>query len=557
MHILRNSDSVRGVIRRRLVAGGPCRCERNGSGRYGVFAVNAHRSRVAAALTGATFAFGIAFTQPASAGQLAGVRLDVAGGRNTRIILAFNNGVPQYKIFGNETTDVALILQGTTRGVTAPTTVIGREPLKSISVDNFGDNLNVTFHEAAPANISVAPGPGQTLIVTVAASGGQPTPAPVLTPPPAFPGASPTPPGIESTEVVRLKYADVSEVVGLLVAGQQIPSNDSFTPQEQQFGSSGLAGGSPGGFNGGTIGGLNQQPQQAFAQVQNFGQSGTSLGQQINENIGVDRRLNAIILTGSPDAIAKLKEKIALIDVPLSSVELETQIVELDDSAAKAIGIDFTNAGGPVAQATYQIKNLTTGQGTANLQAAVYAQITKGLGRTIARPRITALDGTSAQIITGTQIPIVTSIAVSGVSAVSSQVQYINVGVSLQIQPRISPDGFVTSHIFSQVSSETGVSQNYPILSQREATTSATVKDGDSFVIGGLLQQNDLSNVQKVPGLGDIPIIGGFFRYRNDSTQNTNLYIIVTPHILHNGLNPPPVKPLPSPMAPLPPINNH
>jgi type II secretory pathway component GspD/PulD (secretin) len=71
-------------------------------------------------------------------------------------------------------------------------------------------------------------------------------------------------------------------------------------------------------------------------------------------------------------------------------------------------------------------------------------------------------------------------------------------------------------------------------------------------VIGGLLQQSDLSNVQKLPFLGDIPLLGNLFRYRNDSAQNTNLYIIVTPHILRNGVNPPAVKPLPSPMPPIP-----
>jgi general secretion pathway protein D len=491
--------------------------------------------------------------RPAEAGTLSTIRLDAASGRNVRAILAFTDGVPNYRIFGNDTTDVSLILQSSTRAVSAPTTVIGRDPLRSISVDNFGDNLNVTFHEASPAHITVNPGAGQTLFVTIAASTAQNVQAaPVLTPPPVQTPPPVPPSGDETSEVVRLKYADVSEVIGLLVAGQQIPSNDSFTPQEQQFGSSGLTGGSAGGFAGGTIGGISAQPAQSLSQVQNFGQPGSALGQQINDNLGVDRRLNAIIITGTPEMIARYKAKIDLIDVPLSSVELETQIVELDDSAAKDIGIDFTNAGGPVATTTYAIKNLTTGQGAVNLQAAVYAQIIKGLGRSIARPRITALDGTSAQIITGTQIPIVTSIAVSGVSAVSSQVQYINVGVSLQIQPRISPDGFVTSHIFSQVSSQTGTVQGYPELSQREATTSATVRDGDSFVIGGLLQQNEISNVGKVPGFGDLPLVGGLFHIRHDSTQNTNLYIIVTPHILKNGLNPPPVKPLPSPLAPLP-----
>jgi general secretion pathway protein D len=496
-------------------------------------------ARLGAALAGALVASHVAFASPsAEAGTLIGIRLEGRSGNATRVGLAFTNGMPAYTVLGNGSTDVAIVLPGTVRGLTPPL-AIGPAPLKSISVDSLGDGLKITFHETVQATIAVAPGPGQTLLVTLVAGSTANGPAPAHLA--LQPSATPVPPmyAAGSTEIVRLKYADVSEVVGLLVAGQQIASNDSFTPQEQQFGSSGLPGGSAGGFLGASIGGIGAPAAQTLVQGQSSGQAGSALGQQITENIGVDRRLNAIVLTGSPEMIARYKATIDMLDVPLSSVELEVQIVELDDSAAKDIGIDFTNAGGPIASATYTMKSLTTGQGTVNLQTAVYAQIQKGLGRTIARPRITALDGTTAQIITGTQIPIVTSIAVSGVSAVSSQVQYINVGVSLQIQPRISPDGFVTSHIFSQVSSQTGTVQNYPELSQREASTSATVRDGDSFVIGGLLQQNEISSVAKVPGLGDLPVIGGLFHVRHDSAQNTNLYIIVTPHILKNGVNPP------------------
>ncbi len=500
--------------------------------------------------------------KPAEAATLNGIRIDASTGRNPRVILAFANGLPNFKIFGNGTTDVTLLLQSSTRGVNAPTTVIGRDPLKSISVDALGESLQVTFHESAPANATVGPGPGQTLLVTISSSGGelnalaapQATPVPVPTPPVAAPGT-------EITEVVPLKYADVSEVVGLLVSGQQIPSNDSFTPQEQQFGSAGISSGT-GVANGfGQAGGLNGNvATQGITQVQNFGGGGgTALGQQINDNIGVDRRLNAIILTGTSDVIARYKAKIAKIDIPLASVELETQIVELTDTAAKDIGIDFGN---PIVNgATYTIKSLTTGQAALGLQAAVYAQILKGEGRTIARPRITALDGTSASIVTGNQIPIISTVTLAGVNGTTSQVQYISVGVSLQIQPRINSDGFVTSHIFSQVSSVTGSvvsnGQSNPTLSQREASTSATVRDGDSFVIGGLLQQNDLSNVSKLPILGDVPIVGGLFHVRHDSSTNTNLYIIVTPHILINGVNPPPARPLPSPMAPLPPLRKN
>jgi len=478
-----------------------------------------------------------AAARPADAGTLISIKLGTVGTQSVRAVMTFANGMPSYAVLGNDTSDVSVILQGTLRGGDgSPTPSTGL--LKSITAAPLGTNLNVTFHTAGPAEVSLAPGTGQTLLVTVRAIGNTTAAPPqgiVSSPPPA----TFSPRAEDTTVIVQLKYADVSEVVGLLAGGQQIASNDMFTPQEQQFGSSGLPGGTTGGFLGASLGGVNTQPAQLTPQPQNPALTGSSLGQQINEHIGVDRRLNAIILTGSPAQIARYKAAIAIIDVPLSSVELEVQIVELDDNAAKDIGIDFTNAGGALAAATYGIKSLTTGQGAIALQAAVYAQIQEGHGRTIARPRITALDGTTAQIITGTQIPIVTSIAVSGVSAVSSQVQYINVGVSLQIQPRISSDGFVTSHIFSQVSSQTGTVQSYPELSQREASTTATVRDGDSFVIGGLLQQNEISSLAKVPGLGSLPLIGGFFRVRHDSSQHTNLYIVVTPHVLKNGSNPP------------------
>ena len=89
----------------------------------------------------------------------------------------------------------------------------------------------------------------------------------------------------------------------------------------------------------------------------------------------------------------------------------------------------------------------------------------------------------------------------------------------------------------------TGYSQGYPTLSQRQATTSATVKDGDAFVIGGLLQNTELDSLTKVQFLGDIPLIGGLFRVRHATSQSTNLYIIVVPHVLTTGNPVPPNVP--------------
>jgi general secretion pathway protein D len=86
--------------------------------------------------------------------------------------------------------------------------------------------------------------------------------------------------------------------------------------------------------------------------------------------------------------------------------------------------------------------------------------------------------------------------------------------------------------VFAEVSSVTGVSQGYPTISQREASTSATVHDGDSFVIGGLTQESELSRHNRIPGLGDIPLLGELFKAENGNSSKTDLYIVVTPHVV-------------------------
>ncbi|HEY3811737.1 MAG TPA: secretin N-terminal domain-containing protein [Caulobacteraceae bacterium] len=329
-------------------------------------------------------------------------------------------------------------------------------------------------------------------------------------------------PGQDGFEVVSLKYADVSEIVGLLTDGQSVKPNDSFTPHEPAFGSAGM-------------GGAYQAPQPVTPETA----TDQPFAQSVDEAIGIDRRLNAIILRGSPERIARLKAKIAKLDVPVTSVVLETTFVELTESGAKNLGLDFNNANNQIAVASYQSGQYNTAQvgsskglASVSLQGAIYAQVQKGNGRIISRPRISAQSGGTAKIITGDALPILTSIALSGVNAVSQQVQYVNVGVTLQIAPRISDDGFVTSHVFCEVSSVTGTSQGYPTISQREASTSATVKDGEAFVIGGLTEENQLSTNSKLPIAGDVPIAGGLFHVNKSTLSKTQLYIVVTPHIV-------------------------
>ncbi|HEX4637011.1 MAG TPA: type II and III secretion system protein [Rhizomicrobium sp.] len=251
--------------------------------------------------------------------------------------------------------------------------------------------------------------------------------------------------------------------------------------------------------------------------------------------------------------------------MPVNSVVFETVFVELTETGARNVGLDFNNGNNQIATVAYSYASgsypsvantARTGGVVANLQLAIYAQITKGNGRIISKPRIAAQSGSTAKIITGDALPILTSIALSGVNAVQQQVQYVNVGVTLQIAPRVGDDGFVTSHVFAEVSSVTGVSQGYPTISQREASTSATVHDGDSFVIGGLTQESELSRHNKIPGLGDIPLLGELFKAENGNSSKTDLYIVVTPHVvkgsdgsaamLQKSMGTPELNPVPS-----------
>jgi general secretion pathway protein D len=334
----------------------------------------------------------------------------------------------------------------------------------------------------------------------------------------------------QGAELIKLKYADVSEVVGLLTEGITVRPNNIFIRREPGFGSPGKGGGGGGGDRKPED---NEQP----------------LGESVDRSLAIDRRLNAIWVKGTAAHIARVKRQIEIIDVPVDSVILETQFIELSENGARNLGIDLANSVNQsgVATARYgEFVPLGLDPGNIlksfSLQAALYAQIQKGEGRILSKPRISAQSGSTAKIITGDALPILTSITLSGVNGVSQQVEYVNVGVTLQIAPRVSPDGYVTSQIYAVVSSVTGYSQGYPTISQREAETSASVRDGDSFVLGGLIQENAIQSKSKVPFLGDIPLLGRAFSYEKTSRGKTELYIIITPRIVRHhqsGTHPP------------------
>jgi general secretion pathway protein D len=321
------------------------------------------------------------------------------------------------------------------------------------------------------------------------------------------------------------------------VQGANVPSNDTFQPQTANIGSTAM--GSGGGFGGVQA----SAPTQSFPSNPSGNEQG--LAQRVSDNVAVDRRLNAIILTGSAGLVEQLRAFIATIDIPVDSVLLDTEILELNENAAKNVGIDFAPGGNQLvasgsltipSNSTSNIGGVATTPSTVTLAAQLYAEIDKGNGRILSRPRILAESGQQASILTGDAIPIITSVVVTGSSALTSQqVNYVNVGVDLQIAPRVSSDGFVTTHIYCEVSSVEGYVQGIPEISQRTASTITTVKDGQPFVIGGLLQTTELRSLAKLPFIGDLPLIGSLFQHIDNSYQKTDLYVVVIPHIIRTA----------------------
>jgi general secretion pathway protein D len=464
-------------------------------------------------------------------------------------LVRFSPAEPQTAALNNNPTRPELLMRSTLRAPRVQQRGTYRGLVRSAVFEVTDSGLLWRFDTAAPAQVSVEPAGDRSMQVVVQrlsgdeAIGARPIGSAGETVAPASELPAYVEPGVEgdSYELVPLKYADVSEIIGLLVEGETIQPNNVFIRREPGFGSIATSSGQYNTNN-------NQQPQ---GPQQPLGQSFPGRG------LAIDRRLNAIWITGTPERIARIKAQIAAIDIPVDSVILETQFVELTEQGVRNLGLDLANRDGQIAVGSISLGgNTPFGNDPLEpfksgiIQAAIYAQVQKGEGRIVSRPRISAQSGSTAKIITGDALPILTSITLSGVNGVSQQVQYVNVGVTLQIAPRVSPDGFVTSQIYGVVSSVTGFSQGYPTISQREAETSASVRDGETFVIGGLTQENNLKTKGRLPILGDIPVLGSVFRNERSTRARTELYIVITPRIVRHRRNEAPLTPAPSPAVP-------
>jgi general secretion pathway protein D len=446
------------------------------------------------------------------------------GQTQTTVVFRFLPATPFYRINPESGTTVSIIFSNTTVSQHIANHIAGAGSVGGIDVTQ-GSLGVVTARLTLPslALLNVVRSPNELRVVVPAAPG-------------SSSGLTPGNTSIQSTgayrvSVIPIHYARLDEIAQTLaVAGSNSPAVD-----EQALPSQSILGQSSNGIQ--SAGSYSAPSTISTAPQGSLDPSPVAI--RINEHVMIDKRLYAVIVSGTDQDVASITALVKAIDVPdvpAKSVILETEIVDLTDTGAKNLGIDFTNNGALVA-ATLQTGNLTgSNQPQLTIQAQLNAQISNGNGKLIAKPRIQTVDGSPASILTGDALPILTTITYPGSPpTVQQQLQYVNVGVHLQVQPFVSSDNYVTSKIVCEVSSVTGyITGNIPQLSQRQAIATARVRDGQPYVIGGLVQTNEINSLARLPLLGSLPLIGWLFRTENDSSQRENLYIVVTPHIVRS-----------------------
>ncbi len=262
-------------------------------------------------------------------------------------------------------------------------------------------------------------------------------------------------------------------------------------------------------------------------------------------------------------------------------IQLQVRIAEIDRSKLDAFGINFFSLGQNSGAITteqfsppsYQTQNGTNTSVISDFLNLFYFNFDHGLGATIkdlqtkgileilAEPNLTTIHGKPARFLAGGEFPypIVQPGGAGSVPTVT--VQFRPYGVKLEFTPFVNSDGTIRLKVAPEVSALDYTNQvviaGYvlPALSTRRAETEVELKDGQSFGISGILDHRTTDSLSKIPGIGDIPVLGQLFRSKNLNRSTTELVVIVTPKIV-DTLSDAKLPPTTAPAMPIPPLQN-
>lgn len=284
------------------------------------------------------------------------------------------------------------------------------------------------------------------------------------------------------------------------------------------------------------------------------------------KDIFVDDRLNMMTMRDTPEVIRIAEKLVAANDLADPEVMLDIQVFEVNRSRLQELGIDYPNrigvnslipittvtaATGVVASSTVNSASQLTLEGLLNLNKsrfdvspnpAMNFRKTTGDVNVLSNPRIRVRNNEKAKILVGDKVPVITTTSTANVG-ISESVQYVDVGLTLNVEPRITPDNYVNIKVALEVSSlgEKTVTRNGATvytIGTRNANTILRLKDGETQVLAGLISDDERKNTSKLPGLGDIPLIGRLFSNQQDQKSKTEIVLAITPRIVSNIARP-------------------
>lgn len=250
-------------------------------------------------------------------------------------------------------------------------------------------------------------------------------------------------------------------------------------------------------------------------------------------SIQVEEQSRMLVVGGEDGAVAEIEDLVRRMDAPRRQVIVEARVEEIETRALRELGINW---GGDLASATLGGDPFVLAVDPLALEGQLRTLREAGLSKVLASPRIAAIEGEPAEILIGDRIGIVLE-TVDEAGNVSQSVEYVEVGVKLNITASVSEDAMVTMQISTEVShmdEDLTDRFRFPNVRTREMNSMVRVRDGQSLVIGGLIQEVESEETQGLPILSDLPLLGRLFSRNVTNTRETEMVVFLIPHIVHD-----------------------
>lgn len=265
-----------------------------------------------------------------------------------------------------------------------------------------------------------------------------------------------------------------------------------------------------------------------------------------------DPNTNSLIIVTTPDNAELIRQILEQLDRIPEQVMIETLIVEATLDAEDKFGVEWnlaqsnilgnkgttSNAGGSfgLQNANPALQGFRYTLAGGDLSAFVNALKTDTKFQVLSTPRIFTSNNVQGQINISQSIPYILSTREDANGNLTNNYTFQDVGIVLTVTPHISTNGYVTMDVNQTANDLQGFTDfNAPIVNQRTATTTVSIKDGETVILGGIIRNNVTSTVKKIPILGDIPVLGNLFKSTDRTKSKTELLVFLTPHLVRDA----------------------